>query len=109
MATMHQLANSPALRGKNVTSMTPITLSDGRMGYHVTYTENQERRAPGNAARAAGKIASAPFRAALWTAKTAWKLAPGKQKLAQAWSGWLANAIWISAVVFVTWQIAIRV
>jgi hypothetical protein len=38
-SSTNQIANSPALRGKNVTGMTPIILPDGRRGYHVTYTE----------------------------------------------------------------------
>lgn len=112
-ATVNQITNSPGFRGKNVTGITPITLPDGRRAYHVTYTENQTHGETGRTARnaagnAAGKTASTIGKVALWTAKTAWKLMPGKKKFARAWSGWLSNTIWISAVVYVTWQIASR-
>jgi serine/threonine protein kinase len=36
---VREICEGPALRGKNVTGMTPIILPDGRRGYHVTYTE----------------------------------------------------------------------
>jgi hypothetical protein len=117
MTTLNQVANFPVFKGKNVRSVTPVTLSNGKQGYHVTYTEDEQAQAPGNAGRTvtriAGMTAKATGKAALWTGKTVlkalWSLVPGKNNLATAWKTWIPNALWISAVIYVTWQIATRI
>ena len=117
MTTLNQIANFPTLKGKNVQSVTPITLPNGKQGYHITYIEGEQAKIPGNAARNAGRIAGktakATGKAALWTGKTVlgalWSLVPGRKNLATAWKTWIPNALWISAVIYITWQIATRI
>jgi hypothetical protein len=132
MTTLNQVANFPVFKGKNVRSVTPVTLSNGKQGYHVTYTEDEQAQTPGNAGQSVGRIAGktsgnagrtvtriagmtakATGKAALWTGKTVlkalWSLVPGKNNLATAWKTWIPNALWISAVIYITWQIAARI